>query len=200
MHFNVTSSVASRHAARWESILDGALRGAGAHGHLNNGSIEKLQGGLDGEHKWRFLSLLSSVCNICRTFVWLLQHNMTHTFSNKDLRGLRGFSSFGLNIYKNNISIGKATGYKTSNMQITSSKSLKSAHIMVPLSAHNPACLNTNQQHFVATDHKGSSATSQKQFQNMDLFLHLAWSDTSPIFQKLLGLVGTNYLVFWLLP
>lgn len=45
---------------------------------------------------------------------------------------------------------------------------------MVPLSAHNPACLNTNQQHFVATDHRGSRANGQKLFLNMDLFKHLA--------------------------
>lgn len=44
MHFNVNSSVASRHAAWWGNILDEAFRGTGAQGCLNNGSVETLRG------------------------------------------------------------------------------------------------------------------------------------------------------------
>lgn len=72
MHFDVNSSVSSRHVAWWGNIRDGAFRGTGALGRLNNGSVETLQG-LRSWTKKKILPLLSTAaCNIRETFVWFL--------------------------------------------------------------------------------------------------------------------------------
>lgn len=74
--------------------------------------------------------------------------------------------------------------------------------MLAPLSAHNPACLNSNQQHFVATGQRGSRSNvdlDPKQFQTW-IYLCVCMKRHLTHVSKTAGSGGNKrWLVFWLL-